>query len=227
MKICIVAEGCYPYIAGGVSSWIQMLIEGMPEHEFIIFTIGAEKKQRGIYKYNIPKNVIEIRENFLDEFFDDKVEKKIKYKLSEEQKNQFVNLFLGKKVKWNVIFNMFDKNGEFKANEFLCSNEFLDIIKALCREKYEQMPFNEVFWTIRSILIPILNIIMCDIPEADIYHSVSTGYAGITADMFKEKTGKPFILTEHGIYTREREEEILKADWVDINFKQTWIKFFT
>ena len=47
MRICLLAEGCYPYVAGGVSSWIQMLINGLPEHEFVIFAIGAEKKMKG------------------------------------------------------------------------------------------------------------------------------------------------------------------------------------
>lgn len=226
MKICIIAEGCYPYIAGGVSSWIQMLINGMPEHEFIIYTIGAEEKSRGIYKYDIPKNVVEIRENFLDEFLEKRISKKINYKLTENQRKQFVNFFTGKRVDWKIIFDMFCKGGQFKANEFLCSKEFLDIIRNLCAERYEQFSFNEVFWTIRSMLIPVLNMLMSELPEADVYHSVSTGYAGIIASMFKARTDKPFILTEHGIYTREREEEILKAGWVDPNFKQTWIDFF-
>ena len=44
MKICLIAEGCYPYVAGGVSSWVQMLIEGMPEHRFVIYTIGANEE---------------------------------------------------------------------------------------------------------------------------------------------------------------------------------------
>lgn len=68
MKICLIAEGCYPYVAGGVSAWIQMLIKGMPQHEFVIYTIGAEEKMRGVYQYEIPENVTEIREHFLDEF---------------------------------------------------------------------------------------------------------------------------------------------------------------
>ena len=68
MKICLLAEGCYPYVAGGVSSWIQMLIQGMPEHEFIILAIGAEQKQRGVYKYTLPENVTKVYEYFLDEF---------------------------------------------------------------------------------------------------------------------------------------------------------------
>ena len=36
----------------------------------------------------------------------------------------------------------------------------------------------------------------------------------------------PVLLTEHGIYTREREEEILSAEWVAPAFRQRWIRFF-
>lgn len=31
MKICIVAEGCYPYVVGGVSGWINSMIKSFPE----------------------------------------------------------------------------------------------------------------------------------------------------------------------------------------------------
>ena len=30
MKICIIAEGCYPYVVGGVSGWINNLICSFP-----------------------------------------------------------------------------------------------------------------------------------------------------------------------------------------------------
>ncbi len=36
----------------------------------------------------------------------------------------------------------------------------------------------------------------------------------------------PVLLTEHGIYTREREEEIIRAEWVVPSFKNRWIRFF-
>lgn len=38
--------------------------------------------------------------------------------------------------------------------------------------------------------------------------------------------GSPLLLTEHGIYSREREEEIIKADWVKGYFKDLWIEYF-
>ena len=64
MRICIIVEGSYPYITGGVSAWTQMLIAGMPEHEFIIYAIGAEEKNRGKFRYQLPDNVVEVRELF-------------------------------------------------------------------------------------------------------------------------------------------------------------------
>ena len=51
MKICIVAEGCYPYVVGGVSSWIHSLIQSFPEHEFIVLAILANRSLRGKFVY--------------------------------------------------------------------------------------------------------------------------------------------------------------------------------
>lgn len=226
MRICIIAEGCYPYVAGGVSSWIQMLIKGMPQHEFVICTIAANTDQQGKFKYEIPENVVEIKENFLDRFLDNKAVNRVKYSLTDKEKQAVLDLITRDTADWNTLFEMFSNGGKYKINDFLSSEAFLDIVMESCRDVYKLTPFNKVFWTIRSMLLPIFNVLLCDIPQADIYHSVSTGYAGILGAMFKYKTGKPYLVTEHGIYTREREEEIIKASWVDVHFKHTWIDFF-
>ena len=34
MRICLILEGCYPYIFGGVSTWMHQYINEMKEHEF-------------------------------------------------------------------------------------------------------------------------------------------------------------------------------------------------
>ncbi|MDY6046605.1 MAG: GT4 family glycosyltransferase PelF [Anaerobutyricum sp.] len=228
MRICLLAEGCYPYVAGGVSSWIQMLIQGMPQHEFIILAIGAEKKQKGVYKYTIPENVVEIHEFFLDEFLAPQGERKQKKAiLSEKQRQSVLDFLRGELWDFGELFEMFREGSEFEANEFLMSDDFLDIIIELAENEYKNVPFKDTFWTIRSMLIPVLNLLKCEIPKADIYHSVATGYAGLLGAKFHYFTGKPYIVTEHGIYTREREEEILKASWVSTYFKKTWISFFT
>lgn len=226
MRICLIAEGCYPYVAGGVSSWIQMLIQGMPEHTFVIYTIGANEFQRGQFKYELPANVEAVYENFLDQFLDKKARRRTKYRLADREKRALLDLITKDRTDWDVLFEMFSQGGQYKANEFLSSDAFLDVVMEACQDTYRLTPFNDVFWTIRSMLLPVLNILSCPAPEVDVFHSVSTGYAGLLGAMFQYRTGKPYIITEHGIYSREREEEILKARWVDVYFKQTWIDFF-
>lgn len=226
MKICLIAEGCYPYVAGGVSSWIQMLIKGMPEHTFILYTIAANEEQRGQFKYELPENVKEVRENFLDQYMTEKSKRKTGYRLAPEEKQALLDLITKEKTDWDRIFEMFSQGGAYRANDFLASDAFLDVVMEASQDTYRLTPFNQVFWTIRSMLLPVLNILQCDVPQVDLFHSVSTGYAGLLGAMFQKKTGKPFVITEHGIYSREREEEILKAKWVDVYFKQTWIDFF-
>ena len=47
MKVCIVAEGCYPYVVGGVSGWINSLIRSFPNVEFILLAIVARQIIQG------------------------------------------------------------------------------------------------------------------------------------------------------------------------------------
>ena len=53
MRICLLTEGSYTYVVGGVSSWVQMLMEGLPEYEFFIYSIGAEAKEREIGRAHV------------------------------------------------------------------------------------------------------------------------------------------------------------------------------
>ncbi len=48
MRICLVLEGCYPYVHGGVSTWMHSYITAMKEHEFVLWVIGAKAKDRAI-----------------------------------------------------------------------------------------------------------------------------------------------------------------------------------
>lgn len=69
MRICLILEGCYPYVNGGVSSWMHNYINEMTEHEFVLVTIGANAESRGKFKYELADNVVEVKEVFLDDAF--------------------------------------------------------------------------------------------------------------------------------------------------------------
>ncbi|MCM3356482.1 GT4 family glycosyltransferase PelF [Psychrobacillus sp. FSL W7-1457] len=227
MKICLIAEGSYPYVNGGVSSWIHSLVTEMPEHEFIIYAIGAETKQKGKYRYTLPANLLEVKEIFLDEYLYEEKNWGRRYKLTDEEKNNLVSLITGSKdIHWSELFDLLRSKKFENVGEFLSSKDYFDLIEFLAGETYSRVPFTELFWTVRSMILPLFLTIRHDVPEADVYHAVSTGYAGVVGTLAKHVHQKPLLLTEHGIYSREREEEIIKADWVKGYFKDLWINYF-
>lgn len=224
MKICIICEGCYPYITGGVSSWIQMILTSMPEHEFIICTINTNCKRE--YKYDIPKNVVGIREIFLDEYINEDAKKIKKIKFNSNTKQALEAFLKNEKVDWESVFSYFSGGGLKSINNFIMSQDFFDIALDVYLEKYSQTAFTDYYWAVRSMILPFISIMRQSMPEADLYHSVSTGYAGIMGSLAKYLYNKPFVVTEHGIYTREREEEIIKSDVVKGCYKDVWINYF-
>jgi hypothetical protein len=48
--VALVLEGTYPYVRGGVSSWVHHLIRGLPELSFSIVFIGGARERREITK---------------------------------------------------------------------------------------------------------------------------------------------------------------------------------
>ncbi len=225
MRICVICEGCYPFVAGGVSSWLHGLIKAMPQHEFVIWAIGAQEKSRGKYAYEMPENVVSLRDVYLDEMMSCHLKKPRRQALSDEERDCLRRLFRCDRPDWNTVFRLFGRSA-IENVSFLMSEDFLDLIEELSAQDFPYVGFTDYFYCIRSMFLPLLYLLGTEIPEADLYYSVSAGYAGVLGSMAQERTGKPFLLTEHGIYTREREEEILRTNWVPPHFKNLWIKMF-
>ncbi len=225
MKICLILEGSYPYTFGGVSSWTNNYIKALPQHEFVLWVIGAKAKDKGKFKYELPENVKGIHEVFLDDALKVRASKKDKFKLNKEEWESLKKLIDCDRPDWEVLFRMY-QDKDYNPASFLMSQEFLDVLTDLCKEKYPYVAFAETFHTIRSMLLPVLYLMKSKVPEADIYHTICTGYGGLLGVLGHHMTGKPLILTEHGIYSREREEEIIRARWVIPAFKKQWIRFF-
>lgn len=162
MRVCIVAEGCYPYVIGGVSGWINSMIRSFPNIEFIVLAVVANRSLRGQFQYELPENLTEVYEVYLED--QDWIDKKRKsqYYLSKEEYNEMRNLVMNRKADWNVLFELFRKPF-FSINDFLMGDDF---------------------------------------------------------------HGSGLLISEHGIYTREREEELIKADWVHGIYKNIWIEQF-
>lgn len=225
MRICIVVEGCYPYVMGGVSSWVHSLISKTPDAEFIIQTLVTDRSQRGKFRYELPPNVVEVREIYLsDSDWIGRLGRK-KVRLNQKDKRALRSLIFSENVLWNDIFDMFQKK-RISVNGLLMGKDFFDIVKEYYESEFNRIAFTEFLWTLRSMYMPMLYVLKDKPVKADIYHSVAAGYSGLWASMARYINNAPFILSEHGIYTREREEEIIKANWVKGIYKDIWIKQF-
>ncbi len=225
MKICVICEGCYPFVAGGVSGWLHGLMKAMPQHRFVIWAIGAQEKQRGHFAYDMPENVTELRDVYLDEMMATHLRIPRPRNLSAADLETLRELFRCQRPDWERIFRLFSGTAEENAG-FLKSAEFLSLMEELCEEDFPYVGFTDYYYCIRSMFLPLLYLLGQKPPEADLYYAVSAGYAGVLGARASLLTGKPFLLTEHGIYTREREEEILRTDWVPPHFKNLWIRMF-
>lgn len=224
MRVCIVAEGCYPFVVGGVSSWVHSLISLFPQTEFVILAIAANRTLRGKYAYELPPNVSEVYELYLEDV--DWAEKKRRSKrMTKEQYHALRSLILDQEVEWNVLFDFF-QNEEVSLNDLLMGEDFLYAVTECYRMQYSQIVFSDFLWTMRSIYLPLFLTLQMELPKADLYHCVSTGYAGVLGSMAKHKYGSRLLVSEHGIYTREREEELIMAKWVSGIYKNIWISQF-
>lgn len=220
----MIVEGCYPYVVGGVSSWVHKFIQSFPDLEFVLQTIVSDRNPERKMKYQLPENVVEIHELYLQD--EDWYKKKhLKNRLNKDEYQAVRSLVMNRHVNWEQLFSLFQSRN-ISLNKLLMGEDFLRIIREHYDEQYSQLAFSDFLWTMRSLYLPLFFAFKMNVPKADLYHSLATGYAGILGSMGKTIHGGRLLISEHGIYTREREEELLRAEWVKSEFKKTWIEQF-
>ena len=226
MKICIIAEGCYPYVVGGVSGWINNLICSFPRVSFSVLAIISDRSISKKFQYTLPENVTEVHEVYLNDCeWTGKGKSRKHCHLSAKEAAALKSLLLGKDTDWVTLTTLLQSR-KFSLNALLMGPDFYHMVSECYRKNYPHIVFSDFLWTMRSIYLPLFLVLKSRIPKADLYHCVATGYAGVLGSMAKYLYGCELLISEHGIYTREREEEIIKASWVAGVYKNIWIEQF-
>src|SRR5262249_32823554 len=65
--VSLVLEGTYPYVSGGVSSWVHDIVCGLPELSFALYHLGPQRDAYGEPGYALPANVVGLSEQYLHE----------------------------------------------------------------------------------------------------------------------------------------------------------------
>jgi polysaccharide biosynthesis protein PelF len=64
--VCLVVEGAYPDLTGGVSEWVDRLVRGLPEVSFTVANLGEEGSAAAMPAYSRPTNLADVSRLALD-----------------------------------------------------------------------------------------------------------------------------------------------------------------
>lgn len=110
MKICIIAEGCYPYVVGGVSGWINNLICSFPRVSFSVLAIISDRSISKKFQYTLPENVTEVHEVYLNDCeWTGKGKSRKHCHLSAKEAAALKSLLLGKDTDWVTLTTLIRK----------------------------------------------------------------------------------------------------------------------
>lgn len=221
MRVCLILEGCYPYVRGGVSAWTHALITHSSDTEFVLWTVHADRSDLETMLYELPPNVVEHHTVVLNDAFSTGGR-------PVRRPEEIIRL-LGEVLTESegALDRLAEAVSASPGSAWSVAQQeaFVDLAKQVSL-RTSGLGVADAYHGLRSMLLPVITLFQAVPPEADLYHAAVTGYGGVLGALAAIRTGKPFVLTEHGIYPREREEEILTARWLHPALRDLWIRFF-
>ncbi len=246
--ICLLLEGTYPYVQGGVSVWVHQMITLLAEYKFSLVFIGSSPDDYKGLQFELPPNVVDLQTHYLSR---GTLRKQVRLARGTNDFFSLLKGFHGKLLQHvsggssdaldRMLTSLGSREG-ISRKEFLFSSNSWEYLREKYLSNCPQASFLDYFWTIRAMHGPLFTLaaIAQKAPPARLYHAVSTGYAGILGVFIAQRKKRPFILTEHGIYTKEREIELSQAEWIhdsiqadaaglgddSSHVRNLWINFF-
>ncbi len=222
--VLLILEGTFPYVRGGVSSWIDQLLKAHTDLTFSIVYLGGDREAAQTKHYEIPPNVISMQEIFLCErpVARDFVPASLDETTSEELRERLSAICFASNDTERVqaVFAFSDwlavEGSVVRLGNLLHGPEAWDVFCEFYRRSLEPISFIDFFWTCRLMMQPLWKLLglLRNMPPALVYHSICTGYAGVLGAVASKRNGRPFLLSEHGIYTKERIIDINQANWI-------------
>jgi len=215
--VCLILEGTYPFVSGGVSSWVHDIVSALTDIHFTAVCILPSSKDNVSIKYKIPDNFNDYKVIYLHDY-----DLKKTGRIKKSKRIQQINLLrtFHKKLKENdfsffkEIIPIFHSNKKgLSSYDMIYGKDAWNLFLEL-QPKNNPEPFLDYFWTRRFTHLPVFKLLRTQLPYAKVYHSISTGFAGLLGSMAKHLFKRPFFITEHGIYTKERKIEISQAEWM-------------
>ena len=249
IKVLLITEGTYPYNGGGVSTWSHILCSKVSNVDFTLFSVNANFEEKP--KYDLPetiKDVIQIPVwspdepqdyfNYGEEYY-----KIVAKKESASEKiiaKKFVPLFEGllhfiygaqdnlEQLDY-LFYQMWLYFEDYDFKETMRSKSVWNCYKKIVgeevrKEKNTSAILLDLTTGMRWIYRFLIPLSIVDIPKVDIAHLTLSGFTLLPGLISHYKHGASIILTEHGVFIRERLLAINSSEY-PFFLKKLLIKF--
>ncbi len=208
MRIALIAEGCYPFVTGGVSTWCDQLVHGLGEHEFEVVAITATSRNTAVIP--VPGNVVRVRSIPLWDWAPRRRRpparsRRVFARLYRRLLSSMLDPASPQREFDLALRAMFDfaQRGDLAAH-FHC-DEAVDTLMDVWARTQPTVPISvrdalDAAEMVEHMVLPL----SAPVPVADICHPVSNGLPALVALMAKWTYGTPIVMSEHGVYLRER-----------------------
>ncbi len=228
-SVLLVLEGTYPYDGGGVSTWAHILCNRVSTIDYKLYSINSDFEDKP--RYELSDNISQVIQVPLwtpDEPYDYRSYGEEYYKTVGKKewttdavvKRKFVPLF---NRLLNIIYSneqdMEKLDGVFKAlwlyfehydyKETMRSKSvwitYRDTVsKLIVSELNPDASLIDLTVGLRWIYRFLIPLAIVNVPKVDIAHLTLSGFAIIPALIAHYKYGTKIMLTEHGVFIRER-----------------------
>ena len=210
--IALITEGTYPAHQGGVSVWCDQLIRGLPDFRFEVHAVSGTGLERSVW--DTPPNLTRTIMTPIWGALSPRPRKRRELPDFAAAHQHFIAALLADDI--DLFIGALKDLRRYAEQHSLTAALTSDAAVRRLHETWLAAPdatraavaahapsVADVMHA-SSLIEHLLRVLSAEVPPADIYHASSNGLASLIAMVGKWTYGAPFILTEHGIYLRER-----------------------
>lgn len=219
MRVALVTEGTYPFAHGGVSVWCDQMVCGLAEHSFAVVAITGSGEEKQVWQ--LPGNVSELiaiplwdeatrprRFSRSTRAHAREAALRLVSALLEPELGRARKPFVDALRAWSTCTAAEDAERELVSKEFvglLLARWSTDGLAEHWGGSLRRgIPTVGDAVAVTRLISHSLRPLRALSPEVDLVHPVSNGIAGLVALAAKWRHGIPYVLSEHGVYLRER-----------------------
>lgn len=222
MKIALVSEGTYPYAMGGVSVWCDQLIRGLSDYRWEMVSLVVDGSERPVWE--LPENLDDVRPIPLWGAALTGPDRSGRPRSRARRRTVFASAYhrflttllrpldprsdrviISRGLFAYALRGLYEYAAEAgDLADALTSNQSLTQLMDAWHEIYgDELTLAhalEATWLIEHMLRPL----SAEPVKADIVHASMNGLCMLVAMAAKWRYGTPVVMSEHGIYLRER-----------------------